>query len=43
MNYGEYEINEICENLYMVSSRCDKNLRSYNTKAKQAKYAEAIA
>lgn len=42
-NYGETDINEICENLYLVSARCDKHFRSYNNKAKQAKYAEAIA
>lgn len=27
----------------MVSARCDKNYRSYSTKSKQAKYAEAVA
>ncbi|KAL7552786.1 hypothetical protein ACHAWF_016051, partial [Thalassiosira exigua] len=43
MNYGEEEINEICENLYMVSARCNKNFRSYNTKSKQAKYAAAVS
>mmetsp|Transcript_14683 Transcript_14683/g.25875 ORF Transcript_14683/g.25875 Transcript_14683/m.25875 type:complete len:640 (-) Transcript_14683:208-2127(-) len=43
INYDETEINEICENLYEVSARCDKNFRSYTTKSKQAKFAEAIA
>jgi len=37
------EINELCESVYMVSARCDKHFRSYNNKAKQAKYAEAMA
>ena len=43
VNYDSIEINEICENLYMVSARCDKHYRSYNNKSKQAKYAEAVA
>ncbi|KAL7534851.1 hypothetical protein ACHAXR_006124 [Thalassiosira sp. AJA248-18] len=42
-NYGDDEINEICESLYEVSARCDKHFRSYTTKTKQAKYAEAVA
>jgi len=41
--YGDGEINEICESLYQVSARCDKHFRSYSTKSKQAKYAEAVA
>lgn len=47
-NYNQYqdeqhgEINELCESLYKVSARCDKNFRSYSSKTKQAKYAEAI-
>lgn len=42
-NYDNNEINELCENLYLVSARCDKHYRSYTNKSKQAKYAEAIA
>jgi len=42
-NYDNTEINELCENLYEVSARCDKHYRSYNTKTKQAKYAEYVA
>jgi len=37
------EINEICENLYMVSARCDKHYRTYTSRSKQAKWAEAVA
>jgi len=36
------DINELCENLYKVSARCDKHFRSYTSKTKQAKYAEAM-
>lgn len=43
MNYGDDEINEICENLYLASARCDKHFRSYTSKSKQAKFAEGIA
>jgi len=37
------EINELCENLYFVSARCDKHYRSYNSRAKKQMYAEAVA
>lgn len=37
------EINELCENLYMVTARCDKHYRSYQSRSKQAKYREALA
>lgn len=37
------EINELCENLYMVSARCDKHFRSYSSRVSQAKYAQAEA
>jgi len=37
------EINELCESVYKVSARCDKHFRAYNSKSKQAKYAEAAA
>lgn len=40
--YGD-DITELCENLYMVSARCDKHFRSYDSRAKMAKYAEAVA
>ena len=43
INYDDNEINELCENLYEVSARCDKHYRSYNSKSKQAKFAEAVA
>jgi len=43
MNYGNNEITEICENLYLASARCDKHFRSYTSKSKQAKFAEVIA
>lgn len=40
--YGAYaddtydeEVNELCENLYAVSARCDKHYRSYSNKYKQ--------
>ncbi|KAL7543857.1 hypothetical protein ACHAXR_013227 [Thalassiosira sp. AJA248-18] len=42
-NYDDDEINELCENLYKVSARCDKHYRSYSNKSKMAKYAEAVA
>jgi len=40
---GDNEINELCENLYQVSARCDKHYRSYSTMASLAAYAEAVA
>eukprot|EP00581_Thalassiosira_minuscula_P034576 CAMPEP_0184447172 /NCGR_PEP_ID=MMETSP0740-20130409/3482_1 /TAXON_ID=385413 /ORGANISM="Thalassiosira miniscula, Strain CCMP1093" /LENGTH=695 /DNA_ID=CAMNT_0026816735 /DNA_START=63 /DNA_END=2150 /DNA_ORIENTATION=+ len=43
-NYGgSNEINDLCEMLYEDSARCDKHFRSYNTRSKRAKYAEAVA
>jgi len=42
-NTDSIEINELCENMYMVTARCDKHYRSYNNRAKKAKYAEAVA
>ena len=41
-NY-DYEINELCTNLYMVSARCDKHYRAYSSMSKNAKYAQAVA
>lgn len=43
INYGETEITDICESLYMASARCDKHFRSYNARTQRAKYADAYA
>ena len=40
--YDGTEVNELCENLYQVSARCDKHFRSYNYKSAQAMYAQAV-
>ena len=40
-NYGEYEVIELCENLYQASARCDKHYRSWSNKAKQSKVLSA--
>ncbi|KAL7462349.1 hypothetical protein ACHAXS_002730 [Conticribra weissflogii] len=37
-NYDSDEINELCENLYLTSARCDKHYRSYSSKTKNEKY-----
>jgi len=37
------EINELCQNVYKVTARCDKHYRSYSSKTKRSKYAEALA
>mmetsp|Transcript_22476 Transcript_22476/g.45035 ORF Transcript_22476/g.45035 Transcript_22476/m.45035 type:complete len:721 (+) Transcript_22476:161-2323(+) len=37
-NYDNDEINELCENLYLTSARCDKHYRSYSSKTKNEKY-----
>ena len=42
-NRVQQEVNDICENLYLVSARCDKHFRSYNSRSKMAKYREAMA
>mmetsp|Transcript_11153 Transcript_11153/g.23711 ORF Transcript_11153/g.23711 Transcript_11153/m.23711 type:complete len:703 (+) Transcript_11153:199-2307(+) len=42
-NTGNGEINELCENIYMVTARCDKHYRSYSSKINRAQYAEAVA
>jgi hypothetical protein len=39
---GDDEVNELCENLYKVSARCDKHFRSYSSKSAQAKLAQAV-
>ena len=31
------EVNELCENLYKVSARCDQHYRSWSSKTKQSK------
>jgi len=41
-NFRGQELNEICENLYLVSARCNKHFRSYSSKSTQAKYRDAI-
>merc|ERR1712194_182304 len=35
-NRVQQEVNDICENLYLVSARCDKHFRSYNSRSKMA-------
>jgi len=42
-NYDDSEINELCENVYEVSARCDKHYRSYSNRSRQSQYAEAVA
>ena len=37
------EISEICENVYLASARCDKHYRSYNSRSKMMKFAQANA
>ena len=41
-NYND-EVNELCENMYMASARCDKHYRYYSSKTKYAKYAAATS
>jgi len=37
------ELNEICQSVFLVSARCNKQFNSYRTKSKMAKYREAVA
>lgn len=38
----EYEVSEICTNLYALSARCDKHYRTFSSKTSSSAYAQAL-